>query len=84
MRDFLAEEGTKGIHLEALPGYAPAPSPLDQGCWRHLKSVEMANLSCLDMEELHPEFDLYGMDDDFGPFFFKFYSCAILAGLASR
>ena len=58
VRDYLAEEGTKRIHLEALPGYAPDLSPLDQGCWHHLKDVEMANLSCMDMEELHLEFDL--------------------------
>src|SRR3984957_9773332 len=58
VRDYLAAEGGKRIHLEALPGYAPDLSPLDQGCWHHLKDVEMANLSCMDMEELHLEFDL--------------------------
>ena len=58
VREFLAEKGAKRIHLEALPGYAPDLSPLDQGCWHHLKNVEMANLSCMDMEELHLEFDL--------------------------
>jgi transposase len=58
VRAFLAEKGAKRIHLEALPGYAPDLSPLDQGCWHHLKDIEMANLSCKDMEELHLEFDL--------------------------
>ena len=58
VREFLAEKGAKRIHLEALPGYAPELSPLDQGCWHHLKNVEMANLSCMDMEQLHLEFDL--------------------------
>jgi transposase len=58
VREFLAEKGAQRIHLEALPGYAPDLSPLDQGCWHHLKDVEMANLSCKDMEELHLEFDL--------------------------
>ena len=58
VREYLAEEGAKRIHLEMLPGYAPDLSPLDQGCWNHLKNVEMANLSCMDMEELHLEFDL--------------------------
>ena len=58
VREYLAEEGAKRIHLEALPGYAPDLSPLDQGCWQHLKDVEMANLPCRDMEELHLEFDL--------------------------
>lgn len=33
-------------------------SPLDQGCWQHLKHVELRNLSCMDMEELHLEFHL--------------------------
>ena len=56
--EYLAAEGAKRIHLEALPGYAPDLSPLDQGCWQHLKHVEMRNLSCMDMEELHLEFHL--------------------------
>lgn len=58
VREFMAEAGAKRIHLEALPGYAPDLSPLDQGCWHHLKDVEMGNLSCMDMEELHLEFHL--------------------------
>jgi transposase len=58
VHDYLAEEGAKRVHLEALPGYAPDLSPLDQGCWQHLKHVEMRNLSCMDMEELHLEFHL--------------------------
>jgi transposase len=56
--EFLAEGGAKRVHLEALPGYAPDLSPLDQGCWQHLKHVEMRNLSCMDMEELHLQFHL--------------------------
>jgi transposase len=58
VREFLADEGAKRVHVEALPGYAPDLSPLDQGCWHQLKDVEMANLSCMDMEELHLQFDL--------------------------
>lgn len=58
VRDYLSAEGAKRIHLESLPGYAPDLSPLDQGCWQHLKHVEMRNLSCMDMEELHLEFHL--------------------------
>jgi transposase len=58
VREFLASRGAKRVHLEALPGYAPDLSPLDQGCWQHLKHVEMRNLSCMDMEELHLEFHL--------------------------
>jgi transposase len=58
VREFMVAEGAKRIHLEALPGYAPDLNPLDQGCWHHLKDVEMGNLSCMDMEELHLEFNL--------------------------
>jgi transposase len=54
--EFLAEE--KRIQVQAVPGYAPDLSPLDQGCWHHLKEVEMGNLSCMDMEQLHLEFHL--------------------------
>jgi transposase len=56
--EYLAEEGAKWVHLEMPPGYAPDLSPLDEGCWQHLKHVEMRNLSCMDMEELHLEFHL--------------------------
>ena len=58
VQEFLAAGGAKRVHLEALPGYAPDLSPLDQGCWQHLKHVEMRNLSCMDREELHLEFHL--------------------------
>ena len=58
MREYLAEGGAKRIHVEAMPGYAPDLSPLDQGCWQHLKHVEMRNLACMDIEELHLEVHL--------------------------
>jgi transposase len=51
--------GTRGkIWLEALPGYAPDLNPWDEGGWHHLKDVQMANLVCRDLEELHQEFHL--------------------------
>ena len=51
--------GTHGkVWLEALPGYAPDLNPWDEGGWHHLKDVEMRNLTCLDLEELHQEFHL--------------------------
>jgi transposase len=51
--------GTRGqVWLEALPGYAPDLNPWDEGGWHHLKNVEMRNLVCLDLEELHQEFHL--------------------------
>jgi transposase len=51
--------GTRGrIWLEALPAYAPDLNPWDEGGWHHLKYVEMANLVCRDLEELHEQFHL--------------------------
>ena len=51
--------GTRGaVWLEALPGYAPDLNPWDEGGWHHLKDVEMRNLVCRDLEELHEEFHL--------------------------
>jgi transposase len=46
------------ISLEALPGYAPDLNPWDEGGWHYLKDVEMRNLPCRDLEELHQEFYL--------------------------
>jgi transposase len=57
VKEFVA--GTSGkVWLEALPGYAPDLTPWDEGGWHHLKNVEMRNLVCLDLEELHQEFHL--------------------------
>jgi transposase len=57
VKDFVAE--TDGnICLEALPGYAPDLNPWDEGGWHHLKHVQMRNLVCRDLEELHEEFHL--------------------------
>ena len=50
---------TRGrVELEALPGYAPDLNPWDEGGWHHLKNVEMRNLVCRDLDELHQELDL--------------------------
>jgi len=57
VQEFVA--GTRGgVWLEALPGYAPDLNPWDEGGWNHLKNVEMRNLVCLDLEQLHEEFHL--------------------------
>lgn len=57
VREFVA--GTRGkVRLEALPGYAPDLNPWDEGGWHHLKYVEMRNLVCRDLEELHEQFHL--------------------------
>jgi transposase len=57
VQEFVA--GTKGeVWVEALPGYAPDLNPWDEGGWNHLKHVEMRNLVCLDLEEVHEQFHL--------------------------
>jgi transposase len=57
VKEFVA--GTRGkVRVEALPGYAPDLNPWDEGGWHHLKNVEMRNLVCRDLEELHQEFHL--------------------------
>lgn len=51
--------GTRGqVRVEPLPGYAPDLNPWDEGGWHHLKHVEMRNMLCLDLEELHEQFHL--------------------------
>src|SRR3954468_16741468 len=51
--------GTEGkVRVESLPGYAPDLNPWDEGGWNHLKHVEMRNLVCRDLEELHEQFHL--------------------------
>ena len=55
--DFVA--ATRGkIHLEALPDYAPDLNPWDEGGWNHLKHVQLRNVVCHDLEELHEQFYL--------------------------
>jgi transposase len=56
VREFVEEAGGK-IQLEPLPPYAPDLNPVEW-LWRHLKRVEMADLSCLDLEQLHMELHL--------------------------
>jgi transposase len=55
VKEFLGSAEGRGIWVERLPPYAPDLNPLDQGCWHHLKYVEMRNLACPDLEELHLE-----------------------------
>ena len=52
VRDYLANGAAKHIHLERLPAYAPDLNP-DEGTWRHLKQVELANVCCADLLDLH-------------------------------
>lgn len=42
--EFLANRAADRLKLEQLPGYAPDLNP-DEGVWKHLKYVELKNLS---------------------------------------
>jgi transposase len=57
VKEFLSTGEAQRIHVEALPAYAPDLNPREW-VWQHLKNVEMRNLVCLDLEELHAEFHL--------------------------
>jgi transposase len=57
VREFVSETRGK-VWLEGLPGYAPDLNPWDEGGWHRLKNVEMRDLVCRDLEELHQEFHL--------------------------
>lgn len=57
VKEFVARTRGK-VWLEGMPGYAPDLNPWDEGGWHHVKDVEMRNLVCLDLEELHQEFCL--------------------------
>jgi transposase len=46
-----------GVRLERLPSYAPDLNPVEW-LWKHLKEVELRNLTCLDLEQLHMELHL--------------------------
>ena len=50
-------EARGAIVVERLPSYAPDLNPVEW-LWRHLKEVELRNLSCRDLEHLHLEFHL--------------------------
>ncbi len=50
--EFLSSRDGRGIHVEPLPAYAPDLNPVE-GAWQHLKHVELRNVVCLDLEELH-------------------------------
>src|SRR3954470_18224074 len=57
VKDFVSSTRGK-VWLEALPGYAPDLNPWDEGGWNDLKHVQMRNVVCRDLEELHEQFHL--------------------------
>ena len=54
VKGFLAEGAAERLQLEQLPGYAPELNP-DEGIWKHLKCVELKNVSCRSLSELRWE-----------------------------
>ena len=52
IKDFLKRGAAKRLHLEQLPGYAPDLNP-DEGIWNYLKRVELGNVCCRDLDQLH-------------------------------
>jgi transposase len=54
VKQMLSDGAAKRLHLECLPGYAPDLNP-DEGVWGYLKTVELANVCCHDLDELRYE-----------------------------
>lgn len=52
IKDFPKRGAAKRLHLEQLPGYAPDLNP-DEGIWNYLKRVELGNVCCADLDQLH-------------------------------
>lgn len=54
VKAFLSRGAAKRLHLEQLPGYAPDLNP-DEGIWNYLKRVELGNVCCRNLDQLHQE-----------------------------
>jgi len=57
VKEFLAAGAARSLHIEPLPPYAPELNPVEW-LWSHSKEVELRNVVCLDVEQLHMEFHL--------------------------
>lgn len=51
VKEYLREEARGRVRLERLPAYAPDLNP-EEGIWRHLKLVDLANVCCKAVIEL--------------------------------
>jgi transposase len=54
VKAFLHAGAARRLLLERLPGYAPELNP-DEAVWSYLKTVEMRNLCCNDLDHLKAE-----------------------------
>src|ERR1700716_1949220 len=57
VNEFLGRAWGRGVRVEQLPAYASVGNPIE-GAWQLVKHVEMRNVVCLDLEELHLELHL--------------------------
>lgn len=57
VREYVASLPRNPVRIELLPPYAPDLNPVEW-VWRHLKHVEMANLICRDLEDVHEQFHI--------------------------
>src|SRR5262245_1924667 len=57
VKEFLAGGAGRGVWVAALPAYAPDLNPVGWA-WQHLGHVELRNVTCLDLEELHMQLHL--------------------------
>jgi transposase len=57
VKEFLTGPVGRGVRIEQLPPYAPDLNPVE-AAWQHLKHVELRNVTCLDLEDLHLELHL--------------------------
>lgn len=56
VKEFLASREGRGVHIAPLPPYAPDLNPVE-GMWQQLKHVELRNVVCLDLDDLHLQLD---------------------------
>ncbi|HAE84453.1 MAG TPA: hypothetical protein DCK85_13775 [Ktedonobacter sp.] len=52
IKAFLKRGAAKRLSLEQLPDYAPDLNP-DEGMWNYLKRVDLGNVCCCDLDQLH-------------------------------
>ncbi len=57
VKEFLGSRVGRGVRVEHLPPYAPDLNPVE-AAWQHLKHVELRNVTCLDLDDLHLELHL--------------------------
>ena len=57
VKEFLAAKAGRGVWVEAVLANGPDLNPV-AWAWQHLKNVELPDVTCLDLEELHQAYHL--------------------------